>query len=143
MKSSVIITLASATFATLQQAFAKYIFNAWEFAAFLAVMVVIDTATGVWAAYKNNDLCSSPFGKVFTKVVLYALFLVVLHGLANFADNETSRTVFAWLNSVGFAALIGREALSVVENITKIKPDLLPGFIRKRLRDFNETGTTK
>lgn len=140
MKTSVITYLAAVTFATFQQLFAKYIFDAWDFAIFLAIMVCVDTITGIWAAAKRNDLHSSPFGKVFTKTVLYALFLVVLHGLKNHTSNVASYTVFDWLNTVGYAALIGREALSVVENITKIKPDLFPKFLLKKLRHYDQNG---
>jgi phage-related holin len=137
MKSWIIL---STTLATFQQLFAKYIFDSWEFAAFLAVAICVDTITGVWAAYKRNNIASNTFGKVFTKIILYALFLVVLHGLANFNDDPISKTVFSWLNSAGYAAVIGREALSIVENIGKIKPDLIPRWIGRKLKSYNEDG---
>lgn len=126
--------------ASFQGFFEAYFFSAWEFALFLAIMVFADTITGIWAAAKRGELSSSPMGKLFTKIALYAIVLVVLHGLESFPKNEITKTVFSWFTSIGFAALIGREALSVLENVGKIKPDLLPPWIRKRLNDFNETG---
>ncbi len=141
MKTTGAVYFLAVTFATFREVFAKYIFDSWDFAVFLMVMVIIDTFTGIWAAMKQNALHSSPFGKVFVKTILYAAFLVVLHGFENYGAGKISMKVFSWINSVGYAALIGREGLSVVENITKIKPDLLPKFIIKKLRDYEESGS--
>ena len=126
--------------ASFQAFFETYFFSAWEFALFLTIMVFADTITGIWAALQRGQLSSSPMGKLFTKISLYAIVLIVLHGLESFPKHEITKTVFSWFTSIGFAALIGREALSVIENVGKIKPDLLPPWIRKRLNDFNETG---
>ena len=138
MKTSSILAVLTA--ATFQEFFQEYFFDAWDFALFLVIMVIVDTITGIWAAYQRGELSSSPMGKVFTKLILYALVLIVLHGLESFPKDDMTKTIFSYSTSVGFAALIGREALSVIENIAKIKPDLLPPWIRKRLKQFNDTG---
>jgi hypothetical protein len=40
-------------------------------------------------------------------------------------------------------ALIVRESVSIVENAGKISPNLVPSWVRKYLRDFDENGFLK
>jgi hypothetical protein len=39
-----------------------------------------------------------------------------------------------------YAALLVRESISIIENIGAIKPDLLPKWILKRLKSFDDKG---
>ncbi len=92
MKTSSILAVLTA--ATFQEFFQEYFFDAWDFALFLVIMVIVDTITGIWAAYQRGILSSSPMGKVFTKLILYALVLIVLHGLESFPKDDMTKTIF-------------------------------------------------
>jgi toxin secretion/phage lysis holin len=103
-------------------------------------MIAIDTMLGIWKAWKYSVLSSSRFGGMIIKSVLYAFFLIVVHNLTNFSTNELTKSLFLWVEELCYAALLVREAISIVENIGAIKPDLLPKWILKRLKSFDEKG---
>ena len=130
----------SAAWAFVAKAFEKYVFDDWDFLPFIVVIVVIDTITGVWKSWKRGDFSSYSFGGFMTKVILYALYLFVIHNLSNFSQKESVQSLFEWVEQLGYAAIIVREAISVIENIGAISPNLLPKWILKRLRHFDENG---
>lgn len=120
--------------------FNTYMFDDWSFLVYLVVMIMIDTILGVWKALKYGILSSSRFGGMIIKAVLYAFFLIVVHNLTSFSSNEITRSIFAWVEELCYAALLVREAISIIENTGAIKPDLLPKWILKRLKTFDENG---
>lgn len=120
--------------------FNTYIFNDWSFLVYLVIMIMIDTILGVWKAFKYGNLSSARFGGLVVKSVLYAMFLVVIHNLTNFSTNTVTTSIFQWVEELCYAALLVREAISIIENIGAIKPDLLPKWILKRLKSFDENG---
>lgn len=137
LKSPVIIGIAWSSIASL---FNTYIFDDWSFLVYLVILIVLDTILGVWKAFKHGVISSSRFGGLVIKSVLYACFLVVVHNLTNFSQNEITKSIFLWVEELCYAALLVREAISIIENIGAIKPDLLPKWILKRLKSFDEKG---
>lgn len=130
----------SAAWAFIANAFDKYVFSDWEFLPFIVIIVVLDTITGMWKSFKRSDFSSYSFGGFMTKVILYAIYLFVIHNLSNFSPKESVQALFEWVEQLGYAAIIVREAISVIENIGAISPNLLPKWILKRLRHFDENG---
>jgi len=130
----------SAVWASFSTLFNKYFFDDWDFLPFLVVLVTLDTATGVWKSLKRSDFSSYSFGAFITKVILYAIFLFVIHGLTSFSKSEAVKTMFVWIEQLGYAAIIVREAVSIIENIGVIAPKLIPNWILKRLRQFDDNG---
>lgn len=130
----------SAAWATLSQFFNSYVFSDWDFLPFIVVLVVLDTFTGVWKSFKRNDFSSYSFGGFMTKVILYAVYLFVVHNLTNFSNKDTVKEIFSWVEQLGYAAIIVRESISIIENIGAIRPNLLPKWILKRLRHFDDNG---
>jgi phage-related holin len=138
MKSLALITgFAAASIATL---FEKYVFNDWEFAVFLCIAILIDTLTGTYAALKVNKISSHRFRKMFEKVLIYAAVIFVAHGLQNFSSHNTTKWVFDWIEQGVYSALLVAEFLSIIENADKIRPGIIPKFIAKKLKQYNETG---
>lgn len=131
---------ASAAWATVAQLFNQYVFNDWEFLPFVIVLVILDTLTGVWKSLKHGSFSSYSFGGFMTKVILYAVYLFVLHGLTSFSSKDSVMSLFSWVEQLGYAAIVVREAVSIIENIGAIAPNLLPKWILKRLRQFDENG---
>jgi toxin secretion/phage lysis holin len=137
MKAPVLIAVAWSSIASL---FNTYIFDDWSFLVYLVILIVLDTILGIWKAFKYGIISSSKFGGLVIKSVLYAFFLVVVHNLTNFSNNEVTKSIFIWVEELCYAALLVREAISIIENIGAIKPDLLPSWILKRLKTFDEKG---
>ena len=132
--------LLAFTWSAIAGLFNTYIFNDWSFLVYLVIMIMIDTILGVWKAFKYGNLSSARFGGLVIKSVLYAIFLVVIHNLTNFSTNDVTKSIFMWVEELCYAALLVREAISIIENIGAIKPDLLPVWILKRLKSFDENG---
>lgn len=51
--------------------------------------------------------------------------------------------VFDWFRTFICTALLVREGISIVENLNKIKPGLIPKIITKYLKEFDEKGIYK
>jgi len=132
--------LLAFTWSAIAGLFNTYIFNDWSFLVYLVIMIIIDTILGVWKAFKYGNLSSARFGGLVIKSVLYAIFLVVIHNLTNFSTNDVTKSIFMWVEELCYAALLVREAISIIENIGAIKPDLLPVWILKRLKSFDKNG---
>jgi phage-related holin len=118
----------------------KYLFNDWEFASFLLTLVLIDTGLGIWGAIAKSDLSSKKFSGFFTKIILYFIFLCVIHIATNFTANGEKVSLLSWMDIFGYTALIVRESLSILEKLARIDSKLLPSWIAKRLRDFDDDG---
>ena len=120
--------------------FGKYVFADWEFLILLSVLVCLDTITGFVKAWKRGVVSSSGFTGVIIKVFVYGVFVCVLHALQSFSDKELVIATFDWVGTLGYAAVVVRESISVIENLGAIKPDLIPSWVLKRLKDFDEDG---
>ena len=141
MRMPVIVALCiSCVYEVASPVINKYIFNDIEFAVFLAGLITLDTLTGVWKAYKLNRVSSKRFGAVITKVLVYGIFSIVIHALESFSDKDMVKSAFDWLGSFGYAAMMVREAISVIENLGAIQKGLIPSWILNKLKDFDEDG---
>lgn len=118
----------------------KYLFADWQFIGSLVVLVVLDTLTGIWKHWTHNTISSRGFGKFCKKLILYGCVLIVTHTLISFRVQGQPNTVFGWIDTIVYSAIIVREALSVFENVAAIYPDLLPKWLLKKLKDFDATG---
>lgn len=118
----------------------KYLFDDWQFIMFLMILVALDTITGIWAAFLKNKISSKTFGKVITKLIVYGIALIVSHSLINYQISESKNELFGWIDSLVYAAIMVREAISVFENLGKISPGLIPSWILKKLKDFDDDG---
>lgn len=135
-----VVLLMSAVWSTIAALVDTYMFSEWDFLPYLVVLVIVDTLTGVWKSLLQRNFNSYTFGAFITKAVLYAVYMVVLHGLTNFSDRKAVVALFEWVQELGYAALIVRESISIIENLGAIKPGLVPRWILKRLKNFDETG---
>lgn len=137
MEAPIILGWSWATFSLV---FEKYLFNDWSFLIYLIILILLDTLLGVWRAIKYNQVNSSKFGGFIIKVVLYAIFMVVVHNLSNFSNNEATKFVFSWVQELCYGAVLVREAISIIENIGAIKKGLIPNWILSKLKAYDEKG---
>lgn len=124
----------------LKQITEKYLFNDWQFLSALFVLVLLDTFLGIWKNLKTKSLSSRGFAGFFEKIGLYASFLILTHVLLTFTVSGKEVGVFAWIDNVFYSAIMVREAISILENIGAIKPDLVPGWILAYLKKFDASG---
>jgi phage-related holin len=118
----------------------KYVFNDWEFIAMLTVLIALDTILGFYIAFINKEISSDKFAKLFTKIIVYMVMLICSHSATHVKANGSDIVILAWLDSVIYSGIIVREILSLFEKCAIIQPNLVPQWIIKRLKQYNETG---
>jgi len=116
----------------------KYIYSDWQFATWLLLIVVIDTATGMWASKKQGVKASSDgFKPTVEKLAIYGIFMIVIHLVSRFEVDGRSFEQFQYFRYVGYGSMMVREGWSVMENINVIHPGLVPKKITDTLKKFN------
>ncbi len=123
--------------------FEKYVFGDWEFLKFLVVLMIVDTLMGFLHHIKKKDFSVEGFEKILIKVICYGCALIVAHDLSSYKILGASIGGFEWFRVTICTALIVREALSILNNIQKVYPNVLPPRIRKYLKYYDETGEIK
>lgn len=135
-----LLMICSVSWATITQFFSDT-FDGDSFFPFFFLLIAIDTITGVWKSMKLHNFDSYKFGGIITKIILYGCFLGVVFVLTEFSKNESIANFFKeWASQGAYAIIVVREAISIIENIGVINPKLLPTWILKRLRQFDENG---
>lgn len=112
----------------------KYLFSDWEFLGWVFLFVFLDTLTGVWKAIKRKDLNSKSFGGVVIKIIVFSIFLIVIHALKDFTVGGKSSGWFDWVDNAAYGTLMVREAISIFENLAIIAPNFFPVKWIDRLR---------
>ncbi len=120
--------------------FERYIFADWHFLFFLFVLMGLDTVTGFIKHWLRNSISHEAFAKIAKKFIVYAVYLIVLHVLTHYSERPEARYVFGWVEQVGYAVLVTREALSIITNLDDIHPGIVPAWFRKKLQRFQDTG---
>lgn len=96
-------------------------------------LVIIDTFLGVWKHWKLKSLSSEGWAKFTTKIIIYWLFIKVV-------DKVTVVTYIDWTGDLLLSGLLVREAISIIEKMGVIYPNIIPPWILKRLKTFDKTG---
>lgn len=136
--------MIASIFAGLKVTIDKYIYSDWEFAGFLVTLVVVDSVLGFYKAWKSKSISSRAFGRVMEKVLLYSCALIAGHVVTVvFSSKPLMAGIFEWFNNLLLAGIVVRESLSIFENIAEIKPGLLPAWLMKRFRLFDDSGKLK
>lgn len=134
------IILMSVSLSFLVKLFEKYIFSDYEFLIFLIVIVSIDTVIGFLKAFHLHNVSSKGFSLIFTKFIVYTSLLILTHTLKHYTVAGEPNHIFGWIDNFIYSAIILREAISILENIAAIYPNLLPKSLLKRLKDFDQDG---
>lgn len=105
----------------------------WNLFTGVVVLLMIDTVLGMWKHWHLKTFSSSGFGKLLGKVVIYWAFFKM-------ADIVARVQLLGWTGDFMVSALLIREAISITENMAILRPELIPSWILKRLKDFDEDG---
>lgn len=118
----------------------RYIFADWQFLFFLLVLMGLDTFTGFAKHFIAGTISHHAFYKIVKKVIVYLVYLSVIHVLTHWTKDPTAQYLFKWVEQVGYAVLVTREALSIITNLDDIHPGIVPAWFRKKLQRFQDTG---
>ncbi|WP_169515027.1 bacteriophage holin [Hymenobacter norwichensis] len=116
----------------------QYFFADWQFAGFLCTLIFVDTVTGVLRSWQKHQVSSRAFSRIFIKCLVYLLLLVLAHVMTSFTIKGKVNVVFQWFDTFIYCAMMAREALSVLENLAAVAPELVPKKLVKRLALFSE-----
>uniref|UniRef100_UPI003753D251 phage holin family protein n=1 Tax=Emticicia sp. TaxID=1930953 RepID=UPI003753D251 len=106
--------------------------------AFLLALVLLDSVTGFWAAYRKAEVSSKGWAKFIDKVIVYFVLVGVTWWIMRLGKSNLPQIL--WTDDVILIALIFRELTSIIENLGKINAELVPSWILKKLKQFNENG---
>ncbi|MFW5659246.1 MAG: phage holin family protein [Bacteroidota bacterium] len=122
----------------------RFLWSDWEFAAFLGILIILDTLTGLIAAWQTRSVSSRKLERVLIKVTAYAVLLITMHVLSHHTIAGKPNTILAaivpYFDALIYAAILFREALSINENLAALGHPILPPFIIRRLERFQENG---
>ena len=140
MQKGLMAVLLTVSLAPVLGFFEKFFFNDWEYLQFLIILIAGDTVLGFYKHYKRGTISNKAWGQVLEKFITYGSVLIVIHILSHFTVDGQMVTGFHWIKSLGYSALIVKEAISILENLGGINNKLIPAWILKRLKDFDKTG---
>lgn len=108
----------------------------FEISMTILLFVFIDSVLGFWKHWKLKTTSSEGWGKLLTKLILYYVFVKVVDKLIFFEQIK-------WVGDLFLSGIVIREAISIFENMGVIYPGIIPGFILKRLKQFDDNGIFK
>lgn len=111
----------------------KYLFKDWHFLGSLCVLIMVDTVFGVQHHWRAHSISSRAFSRLFTKCSIYLGLLVLTHQMTTYQVAGEPNGVFTWFDSFMYAAMMAREAVSILEHMDGLVPGLIPQVLRKRL----------
>ena len=118
----------------------KYVYRDWEFAKWIGIAILIDTAVSIVKHWLLRDISSETFWAKFAKkIFVYMMLLVTSNLLSNYTVNGHVVGSTQWMGEYLCVAMLIREAVSIVENTNAIV-SWCPKWFLKRLKDFNEKG---
>lgn len=123
--------------ATVFEIIKLYVYDDFKFLTSLGMLVVIDSALGMWNAWSKHSFSSRGFSQIISKTALYVAALLTVSIIAKSAANEELKPIIQWMSGVLNISLLTREGISIFENIALINPDLIPKSILKRLQAFD------
>ena len=129
------VIAVSISLAAINDAFREYFFQDWQFAYYLAILILIDTILGLWRNLKSRTISSRGFARFFEKVALYFIVLILTHVLTHFRIEGEPVRLLGWIDDSFFVAMIIREAISILENIAVIYPELIPNSLLNKLKE--------
>lgn len=133
--------------ATILRWVEKYFWDDWTFFTFMVLLVTADTLTGFAVAWKNHTVSSTKMQGLLIKIFAYGITLFLVHAISAATTKSRPESFMADLiphiDSMLYAFLVTREALSIDENLGKLGYSVLPKWIRKRMAAYDENGLAK
>lgn len=118
----------------------QYVFQDWEFAKWIAIAILIDTAVSIVKHWLHKDISSEVFWAKFAKkIFVYMILLITSNLLSNYTVGGHVVGSTRWIGEYLCVFMLIREAISILENVNAIMP-IVPAWLLRRLKDFNDKG---
>ena len=118
----------------------QYVYRDWEFAKWIAFAIFIDTTVSIVKHWLHKDISSETFWAKFAKkIFVYMVLLMTSNLLSNYTVGGHAVGSTQWIGEYLCVFMLIREAISILENVNAIMP-IVPIWLLKRLKDFNEKG---
>lgn len=137
------IFLLATGFAILKEFTNQYLFCDWEFFVFLTVLMTLDLILGIWKHIVLETVSSKGFGQCLKKFIVYGIALILSHILSNYTVEGKKNILFLWIPNLIYSALVIKEAISILENIGVVYPNVIPTWLLKKLKEYDNKGKFK
>lgn len=117
-----------------------YFFDDWEFLKYLIVAMLIDWMWGFALAWKTATISQEGFRKFGKKLAEYATLLILGHVMLRARSGGDPMTIFSYLTTTMHGYLLVREAISILEKIARVSPNLVPKWLLDKLKVYRDTG---
>lgn len=118
----------------------KYLFDDWEFLKFLIILILIDSAWGVWDAISAKELSKEGFQKGLEKLAIYGTLLVIGHILKEIKSGNEAMW-FSYFTSLIHSYMVVNECISILEKLARRQPKWVPNWLLDKLKSFRDRGT--
>lgn len=135
--------MATGIFATFKFFFGKFVFADWEFAGFLFTLVMVDTLLGTIRAIRNKDFDVKQFTEFVEKIILYSAGLAVGHVFSHYTVEGERILIFSFVRDSIYAALVIREAVSILAHLYARFPTAQLRKLLSYLRGYEVEKPTK
>ncbi len=115
--------------------FKKYVWHDFEFIAFLAILIIMDTLSGMLVAYRQGKFNSKTMGNAVTKVFVISISLISIHSISSIKyvgkDSIWVLDFVSHLDSILYGFIALRELLSINENLSMLGYPLMPDWLMR------------
>lgn len=117
-----------------------YFFNDWEFLRYLLVAMLIDWAWGFGIAWKTRTISEEGFEKFGKKLIEYGTLLILGHVAVHIRSGGETITVLSYFTTTIHGYLFVREAISILEKVSRVSPKLIPHWMLDKLKVYRDSG---
>lgn len=119
--------------------FLSYYFDYSSFLAALGIFIGLDTLTGTWLALKKGKGNLKKFSAVFAKMVVYAVYIMILHQISSLEWFSEFDQVTAVITKLMLLTMTLNEGRSVVYNSDEVYPNPISDFMVQIFDFFEKT----
>lgn len=130
-------TLLGATLSPVVIWLETYIWFDVAYLLVLTALLVIDAVFHLWADYEAYGLGDYTWDRIYRRFILTLLLAIALNMVATYPVNGEPNVLFAWMVPVSRALIVGRLALSLFTNSSRLGVLHPPKWLLERLSDFN------
>lgn len=135
------LLVASVINIPLTQLIEKYVFKDFEMLGYVAVLLMVDTGSGVLKHWINKTFSAEGFHKAFIKFIVCGFALIVSHVVNQISHSRGAETIGDFIETMIYSGIAVYLIISIAENLLDLSGGKFPPlFIRKHLKKYESTG---